>query len=150
MLLTEYESVHLIWDAREMICLKIINLQLFRKGKCNDFCLRLHLTFYSSSHNSQPSDIILKRFIPVVSQINIHPSVTLSNTQLAIQNWYWFRLVIVKSSSGLSGDRTRLERDFPHPSRPTLGPTHPSVKGVPYLLAGGKVAWVWRWPRTSI
>jgi hypothetical protein len=39
-------------------------------------------------------------------------------------------------------------RDFPHLSRPTLGPTQPPVQRVPAVCRGYKVARAWRWPLT--
>jgi len=39
-------------------------------------------------------------------------------------------------------------RDFPHPSRPALGPTQNPINGY-RVFPVGKAAGVWRWPRTS-
>jgi hypothetical protein len=40
-------------------------------------------------------------------------------------------------------------RDLPHPSRPTLGPTHPSIQWVTCLFPGGKAAGAWLKSPTS-
>jgi hypothetical protein len=45
------------------------------------------------------------------------------------------------------GIESRCGRDFPHPSRPALGPTQPPIQLVPGL-SRGKAAGAWRWPPT--
>jgi len=46
---------------------------------------------------------------------------------------------------GLDGQaiESRWGRDFPHLSRPALGPTQPPVQCVPSLFPGGKVVGAW-------
>ena len=42
------------------------------------------------------------------------------------------------------GIESRWGQDYPHLSKPTLGPTQPPVQLVPGLFLGGKAAGAWR------
>jgi hypothetical protein len=48
----------------------------------------------------------------------------------------------IATRNGLEGPEieSRWGRDFPHPSRPALGPTQPPIQLVPSLIPGSKAA----------
>jgi hypothetical protein len=52
----------------------------------------------------------------------------------------------IATSYGLNrpGIKCRWRRDFPHPSKPALGPTQPPMQWVSGLFRGGKAAGAWR------
>jgi hypothetical protein len=54
-------------------------------------------------------------------------------------------VVSIATRYGLDGPgiESRWGRDFPHPSRPALGPTQSPVQWVPDLFPGGKAAEAW-------
>jgi hypothetical protein len=58
--------------------------------------------------------------------------------------------VSTETCYGLDGPgiECRCGRDFPHLSRPAVGPTQPPIQWVPSLFPGGKAAGEWRWPST--
>jgi hypothetical protein len=72
--------------------------------------------------------------------------ITFDQIFTAIHNWMGGResSVGIATRYGLDGPgiESRWGRDFPHPSRPALGPTQPPVQGV-WGLSWGKWAGVW-------
>jgi len=77
-------------------------------------------------------------------------SVYFSNEPLHVSSVDRHISVGVATRYGLDGMgvESRWGRDFPHPSRPALGSTHPPMQWVPGLFPGGKAAGAWRWPPT--
>jgi hypothetical protein len=57
----------------------------------------------------------------------------------------WDSVVGIATRYGLDGPgiQSWWKQDFPHPSRPALGPVQPPVQWVPGLFLGGKVAGMW-------
>ena len=57
-----------------------------------------------------------------------------------------FSVIGIATRYGLNGPgvESRWGRDFPHPSRPVLGPTQLPIQWVPDLFPGGKAAGEWQ------
>ena len=76
----------------------------------------------------------------------LHNLIQISWTKLAVLKVGRNNSVGIATHSGLTGSGFELRwgRDFPHPSRPALGPAQPPVKWVTGFFPGGKAAGAWR------
>ena len=73
--------------------------------------------------------------------------IIITHTQFLVYIFFIIPNIVCYGMDG-PGIESRLGRDFPHPSRPALGPTQPPIQWVLGLFPGGKVAGAWRWPPT--
>jgi hypothetical protein len=109
---------------------------------------RLPWTVHCRVHNSKPQtgEPILTTWVTstpshlhsfrsnlvLISKLHVH--LVGRDSSVGIATRYWL--------DG-SGIESRWGWDFPHPSRPTLGPTQPPVQWVPGLFPGGKAVGAW-------
>ena len=81
----------------------------------------------------------------------IHKKVVINGYYLPVNSCNEEAVVGRNSSVGIAiryvqtspGIKSRWRRDFPHPSRPALGPTQPPIQWVPGLFPGSKAAGAW-------
>jgi hypothetical protein len=117
--------------------------------------------------NCVPTTLTVLILHNVESVYFFYSNPVLSSTFQAFFMCYWFRMkewqdksfhniwtsissvVGIATRYGLDGPgiESRWRRDFPHPSRPALGPTQPPIQWV-LVFSGGRPAGTWRWPPT--
>jgi len=102
-----------------------------------------HLTF------GRPIHVPLIEF--TITKRRLRFTVTIFCMQYTI-NWGPGSLGGITTGYGLDGPEieSRWGRDFPHLSRPALGPTQPPVQWVPDLSRGQRAAEAWSWPLTPL
>jgi hypothetical protein len=93
--------------------------------------------FSTLSHHRHPADLM---------RTKNHSKETAVNVQYQPEYGSRDSSVGVATRYGLDGPgiESRWGRDFPHPSRPALGPTQHPIQWVQGLFPGGKAAGAWR------
>ena len=119
---------------------------------------RLEKCFCCAPSSSAPSSFIqsVPPCCPLVFSFKV-PSLSFLNIQLSPSNrhhftilhtytWGWDSSGSIATRYGLDGPgiESRWGRDFLHLFRPALGPTQPSIHGVPDLFPWGKGPGAWR------
>jgi len=127
-------------------------------------CIGLHVNYpiFLSDYNGTKN--FLEKFAKKILKFHENPSSgsqavprgrTDGRTDRHVANSSFFAILrkLLKTrgpGSGLDdcGIESRWWRDFPHLSRPVLGPTQPPVQWVSGISRGKKAARAWRWPLT--
>ena len=105
---------------------------------------------YSHQHTvlKQPRSVFLSKSDSKLSHTHKTENINLTLKATAIYlARFRYSSVGIATRYGLGGPGTEVRwgRGFPHPSRPSLGPTQPLVQWITTLFFGGKEVGAWRW-----